>query len=575
MDTLFKYISKSLQNQHIDGHSHLFDYNHILTEFYQFPHNSKKIVGFADVCFNDIDMHNNHNMVECYERFITNHYDPAKHILLATADNSYDAIQIYLNHPNIIKGFGEFKCYKVYRGDEVPYGNLNWVRPVCEFNKDMRLPIYIHWCFLNDKDVDEFANLIKDYPSIPFVLCHCGMGFDKSISGDAMFAYKQCIELLKSYDNLYFDISYKALEFFSSRPKLIEAIVNKSIIGSDLSPQTFKIINDIDQHKQKIYKQINKLSRPEFTNNIYRLFSLGIRSSKLKLTPYDFIVSEYLKNIHKLPQDKQQHFVTRLNIVQPMDISKYILNVVDDVTDIIEKFNKKQYKDIVMNYVINPYITTNDPEMRKVADWLKSIKDPELLQILAVGIYADKKSIIVRNNYSAPDLDLNIKSIFNSLLKFDELKDKNGTLYINCGGYLWNLYGEELNKWRKLRKTIINSYRNLRNIYGITHILLQASNFYTKHIDNEYEEELCIVNKLLEDYRRDNYKDVSLDLLCELALCLKYSNKVYPEYNYVKAYIDNIVKDNSIVYSTKKTKDYTQNLINNEHTNALYILLQK
>ena len=571
MKTLYHYIFQNLQ--HIDGHSHFFDCQHTLSEYYIYPEASKKVIGFADVCFDKLNEYADHKMIEYYDNFISTQYDRKKHILLATADNSYDAIQIYLNHPDIIKGFGEFKCYKVYRGKEVNYGNLNWIRPVCEFNKEMRLPIYIHWCFLDDNDVEEFVNLIKDYSSIPFVLCHCGMGFDKIVSGDAMFAYKQCVKLSKLYPNLYFDISYKALEFFSKHPKRLNDIIYKSFLGSNLSPQTFQIIKDTDDHKKKIYKQINKLNKPEYEINVGRLFSLGTRSTKSKMTPFDFIISEYLKNIHNLPQDKQQHFVTRLNLVQPMDISKYMSTVIDEIKDIISKYDNQQYKEIVMNYVINPYVTTNDPEMTKVTDWLKGIEDVDLLQILAVGIYADKKSIVTRNGFSAPDLDINVKKIFSKLLKCDELKNKNGTLYINCGGYLWNLYHKEIKGWRKLRKSIIDESRDLRNIYGISHILLQASNFYTTPIDDEYETELKIVNDLLEEYRDDGYKGVSLDLLCELALCLKYSNRMYPEYNHVKTYIDQKVK--GIAYSTKKTSDYTEDLINNEHTNALYVLLQK
>jgi hypothetical protein len=258
-----------------------------------------------------------------------------------------------------------------------------------------------------------------------------------------------------------------------------------------------------------------------------------------------------------------------------MDIDKYMNAVINEIDDIIKLFNKSKYNEIIMNYVINPYITTNDPEMKKVADWIRSIKDEKLLRLLSIGIYADKSSIVTRNGYTSPKLNINVKEIFEELLSNNDLKTNEETLYINCAGYIWNLFHENIDLWRKIRKSILNQKRSLRNIYGISHILLQASNFYTKRIDEEYSEELEIISDILEKHRLKGYKDISLDLLCELSLCLKYAKHNYREYEFAKEHINKTISENEIIFTTEKTNNIIKDIINNEHTNALYILLQK
>lgn len=561
-----------------DSHTHFFDYSTNLDDLYHYPEQYCKLVGFADICLDKLSEYSNHKIIRYYDEFIKNKYDHKKHILLATSDNAYDSIQLYLKYPDIIKGFGEFKCYKTYRGKETQFGNLNWIRPVCEFNKELRLPIYIHWCFKNTNDVLEFESLLKDYNSIPFVLCHCGMGFDNTVNGDSNYAYEQCIKLQQKYKNIYFDVSYKAMDFFAKAPKLLNRINNRVLLGSDLNPQAYRIIDNPNKHKDIIYTKMNSLYSRCFSINTQNIFNLTPnRIIKYELNSYDFIISEYLKNINKLPIEKQQHFVTRLNLLQPMYIKNYMDSVISELHDIIKLYDNKEYREIVMKYVVNPYKTTNDEEMKKVYKWIKSISDESLLKILSVGIYVDKSSIVTRNGFEPPELKFDANQIYNDLTNNSELYSNEGTLYINCAGYIWNLYDIDIELWRKVRNVIVNGKRTLRNIYGVTHILLQASNFYTQLIDNEYDRELNIIYNLLKQYRLNDYKNISIDLLCEMALCLKYSksNKYHREFELVKKYIDKIILKNQIIFTTKSVGDHIQDLINNEHTNALYILMQK
>ena len=68
-------------------------------------------------------------MIDLYDEFINKCYDPYKHILLATGENSKDIISIYERYPNIIKGFGELKCYDSYKDIKLPYSDLEWIKP--------------------------------------------------------------------------------------------------------------------------------------------------------------------------------------------------------------------------------------------------------------------------------------------------------------------------------------------------------------------------------------------------------------------------------------------------------------
>ena len=63
-------------------------------------------------------------------------------------------------------------------------------------------------------------------------------------------------------------------------------------------------------------------------------------------------------------------------------------------------------------------------------------------------------SKLLISNTSREEQFINIPDIFDRLLDNKELREKEGTLYINCAGYLWNLYGECLDKWREIRKSI-------------------------------------------------------------------------------------------------------------------------
>ena len=108
-----------------------------------------------------------------------------------------DIKTIYEKYPKIIKGFGELKCYNEYKGEKVPYKKISFVRQVCRYSMDNgNLPVYLHWDICDEKDVQKLSKLLRDYPTVPVVLCHCGMN-----ETNQSYAYTQVCQLMKQYQN--------------------------------------------------------------------------------------------------------------------------------------------------------------------------------------------------------------------------------------------------------------------------------------------------------------------------------------------------------------------------------------
>lgn len=218
-----------------DAHTHLFDGSQSCPDLL-LPE-SKLTVAFADIKFSDPESYAYGVTAAAYDRFITKQYPKIKDkvILLATAPSADEAIEIYENHEDDIKGFGEFKCYgwSESQETELPFGNLRWLQPVLEYDLSKKLPMYIHYDMLSDKRAKELENLLKKYPGIPVVLCHCGMF--RCI--DNYGAIEVVSRLMKEYPDLWTDISFEALGLFASDKNAIKKLPeDRVLIGSDLNP---------------------------------------------------------------------------------------------------------------------------------------------------------------------------------------------------------------------------------------------------------------------------------------------------------------------------------------------------
>lgn len=273
METLKNYLKEN--TEYWDGHIHLFD--HSGTIDLSLIDTKYKCVCFADIVFLREQYYNNGLMVKYYDNFINKYYSADKHILLATGNNSEDIITIYKKYPNIIKGFGELKCYDKYKEGELPYANLNWIKQLLEFNKSINLPVYIHYDLDIIKHRITFEELLKKYDKMPIVLCHCGMVDNNDINKEIFdFIYS----LIIKYNNLYLDISYTANKFLLNNKYNLVKLFNysdKILCGTDLNPviKTSEFVDNPKQYSINKYSELKLLSKYiNNTNTIKKLFNL-------------------------------------------------------------------------------------------------------------------------------------------------------------------------------------------------------------------------------------------------------------------------------------------------------------
>lgn len=264
MENLYTYLNGSSEDDW-DGHIHLFNSSKELPE-YDF---NQKAVGFMDLEYD----RKNLNVVKSYERFIDKHYNN-NIILLATGTTIEDIKTIYGKYPKIIKGFGELKCYDEYLGEKVPHKKISFVRQVCKFSHSVgSLPVYLHWDIKDDSDVKKINHILEDYPDIPLVLCHCGM-----CEGNESFAFTQVCQMMLSHSNLWVDISYTAMDFFTSHIMLLNCLHwDRVVLGSDINNKIYGPNHNTEAELNSIYGKMSILRtymKGSFSNekNIRNLF---------------------------------------------------------------------------------------------------------------------------------------------------------------------------------------------------------------------------------------------------------------------------------------------------------------
>lgn len=268
METLYQYITKK-QDVAIpdwDGHIHLFNHKGPI----QNKHDFEKYIGFMDIEYNDLK---NINVLDSYTNYIENHWDEDKEILLATGITIEDVKSVYEKYPKIIKGFGELKCYDKYGEDLIlPYKRIKFVKDIMKFSYNHgRLPVYVHWEFVTPADVEKIENVLKLYRTVPLVLCHCGMNeFNRD------FSYTEAIRLQKLYNNLWLDISWDAVDYFSNNLMLLNnLILDRIILGTDLNNMIF---NQNGVHKNRDWEwglnKFNEIKKYLCFNNKYNIQTL-------------------------------------------------------------------------------------------------------------------------------------------------------------------------------------------------------------------------------------------------------------------------------------------------------------
>lgn len=262
-----------------DGHCHLFDAIGDIMDG-EYGSGETGCVGFIDVRPQYFDKRQKIDYFTLYTRFINKYRNKLDNVLLlASAETPSQMIQIYDEHKDIIKGFGECKLYNKCAGIPVNNKKLFDIDNLCYFmcERHIHLPVYIHYTLTRKTYIQELEKLLTNYPLVPIVLCHCGMEEDENRSIDDVlcneYIYLELLKLQKKYDNLWFDVSYTALDFMYENDGYIDNLrSDRVILGKDANP--FAQYNC----KWTIYEKQVKFNAlyPKVNNkeNIYKLFNL-------------------------------------------------------------------------------------------------------------------------------------------------------------------------------------------------------------------------------------------------------------------------------------------------------------
>lgn len=263
---LAKYIYKQTQTLTWDGHIHLFNHESSIKK----PENFSKYVGFMDIEFNKLKKI---NVLDAYKRYIENDYNKNTDILLATGVTIEDIKKVYNAYPKIIKGFGELKCYDLYKGEKLPFKKMNFVRQVLKFSDENGCkPVYIHWELNDVNDLTRLSNAIKDYPHIPIVLCHFGIN-----DYNSDFAVNAAAQLQREHGNLWLDMSFTATEYFAKNLMMLSNFdYSRIIVGTDYNNRIFT--DDFtDEDRTNVINKLNTVVnylRINNSENIKKLFGI-------------------------------------------------------------------------------------------------------------------------------------------------------------------------------------------------------------------------------------------------------------------------------------------------------------
>ena len=193
----------------------------------------------------------NDDLLPYFEDLFTRGIPKNSH-LLGIGKDEEETEKIYWNYKDKLFGIGEVKAYKHYKNSDriekehFNTGLLNWTT-------HYGLPIFVHWD-LNGKHDKELYDIIKSNRNIPFILCHCGM----NDIDDQKTAFNKSIELQTTLPNLWLDISWVALEYFSNHPTELARIEmpDHVLVGTDFSSNTKDFDKTYDLFR-KIYTRFN------------------------------------------------------------------------------------------------------------------------------------------------------------------------------------------------------------------------------------------------------------------------------------------------------------------------------
>ena len=321
----------------------------------------------------------------------------------------------------------------------------------------------------------------------------------------------------------------------------------------------------------------------------------------------------YLKNLWRIKEySEYQHFLSRLSVVdKTVKVNKEIYSVkIDELKSLIASNPNETWK-LALEQDNNGYLK----EINKVIT-------QEIKYYVHYGRIFDNLNILRRNNISF-DFE-SVKHFFDDEIvekmcniSYNEtLRELEGTICVNGIGYLLPFIDSYISE--KSRKVVLKAFVDLysfyankcentgfinRNyVYGLTHCIIDISDFYKKdiyeqtklfldkfEIEDLYIRTIHIINKYIkasiESKSELNIRDIKSDMIAELLVVYKLLVKnhenekfIYEYSNYINLAYQELCRRIDIKYNyirDNKDNDFSIDLKINEHTNILFILFSR
>ena len=149
--------------------------------------------------------------------------------------------------------------------------------------------------------------------------------------------------------------------------------------------------------------------------------------------------------------------------------------------------------------------------------------------------------------------------------------------FVDMTTYIQNIISKVRTRLVSISNDKLDDVARLNNIYALTHVIIGASEFYTKPLSrSEYQMEAALLQRYLHLYKNSHNRTSvgTPDIICESALCLLLVDE--PFYHNDIEWAKNLMyrqmkkSNDNILYNSINNKG---DLNKNEHTNILYILL--
>ena len=320
------------------------------------------------------------------------------------------------------------------------------------------------------------------------------------------------------------------------------------------------------------------------------------------------IVKAYRKHLHLLKEfTEYQHFLTRMSAIDGSKLDKDVFEVKIKELRSVLSMDPKEVFELALEEDTHGYLA----ELAETAD-------DDIYNYLYVCRVMDDFGILLRNGLHdvisqfEDDLDRillpDTVNMMCRISKNEKLRELEGTICVNGLGYLlpWIDRWDDAHK-TKLTESFVELYRyylekvaefgfkNRNFVYGLTHCIINLSNFYTKSVyyADIFNDDICELYMPTADLIREQIKTaaennklkkISSDMLAELLVTYKLLlDKNHTEARQDYSYVTNLAYQ-TLVRRIDKKKNYirdhksktkSEDLRLNEHTNILFILYSR